>query len=113
MGAIGLDLSPSALAVARERYGEGVTWLEGDFFDEALAARCDVEMLFEHTFFCTIAPSLRWSYVEAATRWLGPGGRLIGVFFSILRSGKMGNQDHPTGLTSWNFGSCLQSLSES
>ena len=74
MEIVGLDLSPSALAAARERYGEGITGLEGDFFDEALAARCDVEMLFEHTFLCTIAPSLRWSYVEAATRWLVPGG---------------------------------------
>lgn len=70
---VGLDLSPSALAAARERYGEGITGLEGDFFDEALAARCHVEMLFERTLFCTIAPSLRWSYVEAATRWLVPG----------------------------------------
>lgn len=74
MEIVGLDLSPSALAAARERYGEGITGLEGDFFDEALAARCHVEMLFERTLFCTIAPSLRWSYVEAATRWLVPGG---------------------------------------
>lgn len=81
MEVVGLDISPSALAVARERYGDGVTWLEGDFFDDALAAHYPVDLLFEHTCFCAIHPSLRPSYVEAAIRWLVPGGRLVGIFF--------------------------------
>ena len=33
--------------------------VDGDFFDEALTARCHVKRLFEHTFFCAMAPSLR------------------------------------------------------
>lgn len=43
-----------------ERYGEGVTVVDGNFFDEALTARCHVKRLFEHAFFCAMAPSLRW-----------------------------------------------------
>ena len=81
MEVVGLDISPSALAMARERYGDEVTWLEGDFFDDALAAHYPVDLLFEHTCFCAIDPSLRPSYVEAAARWLVPGGRLVGIFF--------------------------------
>ena len=76
-----MDISPSALALARERYGDGVTWLERDFLDASLATHYPVDLLFEHTCFCAIEPSHRPLYVQAAVRWLVPGGRLIGIFF--------------------------------
>ncbi len=81
MEVVGLDISPSALAQARERYGDGVTWLEGDFLDDSLATHSPVDLLFEHTCFCAIDPSLRPLYVQSAVRWLVPGGRLVGIFF--------------------------------
>ena len=80
---LGLDLAPSALARAASLYGQpdGLRWLEGDFFDPALAEAHRVGGIFEHTCFCAILPAERKEYVEAAARWLGPGGRLVAVFF--------------------------------
>ncbi len=80
---LGLDLAPKALAEAASLYGapKGLRWLEGSFFDPALAAGHRVGAIFEHTCFCAILPLEREAYVQAAHRWLEPGGRLVAVFF--------------------------------
>ena len=78
---IGLDVALSALAGAEGLYGNRVSWLAGDFFDETLAERNQVGAIFEHTFFCAIPPERRADYVEASLRWLKPEGRLVGIFF--------------------------------
>ena len=78
---LGLDLAPSALAGAQARYGAEVSWLEGDFLDPELAKAHAVGAIFEHTCFCAIDPEQRGDYVEAAMRWLKPGGKLVGIFF--------------------------------
>lgn len=77
----GLDLAPTALENALARYGDEVTWMQGDFFDEKLAKEREVDLLFEHTCFCAIDPRLREAYVTASARWLRPHGRLVAVFF--------------------------------
>lgn len=78
---IGLDLAPTALAWAKERYGssERLRWVKGDFLDPPSDA--SLGGLFEHTCFCAIPPDQRRDYVEAAARWLRPGGVLVALFF--------------------------------
>jgi len=76
---LGLDLSPTAVEVARrhpaagaERYAVGdFTRYDGGPFDG----------IWEHTCFCAIDPGLRGAYAEAAARLLRPGGTLVGVFY--------------------------------
>lgn len=81
--ALGLDLSPSALADGRSRYaGVGnLEFLAGDFMDPVLADSRRVSSIWEHTCFCTLPPEQRVAYVAAAGRWLSEGARLIGVFY--------------------------------
>ena len=112
MEVVGLDISPSALKVARKLYGEDVTWLEGDFFDNALAVDNPADLLFEHTCFCAIDPSLRPSYVEAAARWLVPGGRLFGIFFWILLGAVTGNRDPLLESICWSYDTYSPGCSE-
>jgi hypothetical protein len=96
---LGLDLAPSALAEARALYGEpeGMTWIEGDFFDSALAAAHPVSAIFEHTCFCAIRPERREDFAAAAAQWLIPGGRLVAVFFLDPPSRPNGEAGPPFG----------------
>lgn len=76
----GLDLSPTAVEVAREQATEdGEDYLEGDLFEWSGQGLYDA--IWEHTCFCAIGPEDRPRYAEAVARLLRPGGRLIGVFY--------------------------------
>jgi SAM-dependent methyltransferase len=81
MAAVGLDVSTSALGLARELYGDDGQWMVGDLFDAGLAAELKVGAVWEHTCFCAIDPERRPDYVLAMASLLPPGGRLIGVFY--------------------------------
>ncbi|MBI3879890.1 MAG: methyltransferase domain-containing protein [Verrucomicrobia bacterium] len=81
--ATGYDLAPSAvrLASAMTPADLPAEFRGGDFlFDEPCA---QFDWLFEHTCFCAIDPSLRPEYVQAAVRWLKPGGQLLAVHYLI------------------------------
>ena len=84
-GVTGIDVSPLALARARELAAkDGVTaeFLEADLF--ALPrALSGFDLVWEHTCFCAIDPSRRDDYVDAVAGALRPGGRLAGLFFAI------------------------------
>ncbi|WP_425392410.1 methyltransferase [Ekhidna sp.] len=41
------------------------------------------DLILEQTFFCAIDPSLRTDYVSKAKELLNPGGRLVGVLWSV------------------------------
>jgi len=79
---VGLDLSPSAVALANDlpRAG-GETHLVGDLFALAPEHRGTYDWVWEHTCFCAIDPALRDAYVEAVHGALRPGGSLLGVFY--------------------------------
>ncbi|MBT8044007.1 MAG: methyltransferase domain-containing protein [Verrucomicrobiae bacterium] len=82
--ATGLDISPSAIAAAKQAGGaDRCHYAMGDFFDPALAKEQQYDAIWEHTCFCAILPSQRDNYVESAYRLLKPGGILIGVFFAF------------------------------
>ncbi len=82
----GLDLSPSAVRLARERTaaagaGLNAVFEQADFLRASPAVRFD--WMFEHTLYCAIDPADRDLYVEAAFRCLKPGGRLLAVHYMI------------------------------
>lgn len=80
----GLDISELALAKVRASNDiEGANYVLGDFFDPGSEDRERYDAIWEHTCFCAITPEQRARYVDAAHRWLKPGGVLVGVFFAF------------------------------
>lgn len=82
--AVGLDIAPSAVRLARERSataGLQVRFEEMDFLDQPPPRLFD--WVFEHTLFCAIDPSRREAYVTALLRWLRPGGTYLAVNYLI------------------------------
>ncbi len=80
----GLDLSPSAIRLARERTAAAGLKAEfrlGNFLDSPPFAQFD--WIFEHTLFCAIDPACRGDYVNAVARWLKPKGQFLAVHYMI------------------------------
>ena len=79
---LGLDISPSAVALAGEfcRTAQE-TYEVGDFLDPAWRIGREFSALWEHTCFCAIEPGKRERYAEAVAGCLAEGGLLAGVFF--------------------------------
>jgi len=78
----GLDLSETALRIAREFATMGSeNYEQGDLFamPEEWAGRFD--WVVEHTCFCAIPPVRRADYVRAISRVLKPGGHNLAIFF--------------------------------
>lgn len=88
---VAVEWSGSAVEVLRKRYealGSDIkgdlSIIEGDFFK---IEACKVDFVFEHTFFCALEPGSRSGYVDTMSRWLKPGGVLLGNFFIHSGSG--------------------------
>ena len=76
--ATGLDFAPLALAGARERYGDAVSWAEEDWFTTALGPW---DAIFDHTCLVAMDPERRPAYVAACAERLKPGGLWLAVVF--------------------------------
>lgn len=80
--AVGLDLSPTAIQMAREfPQVNGERYRAGDLFDLPEGMLEAFDWVFEHTCFCAIDPDLRDDYVRAVWTALKPGGQLLGIFY--------------------------------
>lgn len=82
--AFGFDLAPSAVRLARERTaaaGLEAEFSRVNFLEDAPPLQFD--WLFEHTFFCAIAPSRREDYQKAVLKWLKPTGQFLAVHYMI------------------------------
>jgi len=81
----GFDLAPSAVRLANERTDPDLRhrthFVQGDFLQDSPPTPFD--WVFEHTLFCAIDPTKRDEYVQAAHRWLVPGGYLLAVHYMI------------------------------
>ena len=80
----GYDIAPSAIRLSRARAGANgwpAQFREADFLRDEPPFRFD--WLFEHTLFCAIQPAERELYVQAARRWLQPGGNYLAVNYLI------------------------------
>lgn len=74
----GLDISPTAIARAKERYPALTDrFVCGDLFE----LRGQFDAVVEHTCLCALPPEWRGRYRDAIASLLKPGGLLIGVFF--------------------------------
>ena len=79
---IGLDIAPSAIARAKAQPAVGgERYQSGDLFALPEKLRGVFDVVFEHTCFCAIDPSLRADYVAAVAGALKPGGHLLAVFY--------------------------------
>lgn len=80
----GYDIAPSAVQLSRER-AQANGWRGefrcADFLRDEIPFPFD--WLFEHTLFCAIQPAERELYVQAARRWLKPGGSYLAVNYLI------------------------------
>ena len=81
IAAIGLDISETALQMARKKYPElGDAWLADDLFKMDYTDS-QYSLVWEHTCYCAIPIEMRSKYAESVCRLLEPGGYFIGVFF--------------------------------
>ena len=78
----GLDIAPSAIVRAKAQPAVGGERYQlGDLFVLPEKLRAAFDVVFEHTCFCAIDPSLREKYVAAVASALKPGGHLLAVFY--------------------------------
>jgi len=80
----GYDIAPSAIRLSRERTlasGLNAHFRTVDFLRDVPPFPFD--WLWEHTLFCAIAREERGLYVDAAVRWLKPGGIYLAVNYMI------------------------------
>ncbi len=84
--AVGLDLSPAAVAEARRLAAEAgiekpASFIEGDFFRLPAEMIGSFDWVVEHTCFCAIEPRLRPDYVLAAASALRANGKIFAIFY--------------------------------
>lgn len=80
-----VDISPLALERAKKLYGhmENLKFVEADLFALPRDFDQSFDVVFEHTCYCAINPSLRQDLVKVWNRVLAPEGHLMGVFFAF------------------------------
>ena len=79
---VGLDIAPSAIEGAARYPRVGHERYElGSLFDLPPHLRGAFDLVWEHTCFCAIDPSMRAPYVEAVASALKPGGKLTAIFY--------------------------------
>lgn len=95
-----IDISPLALERAKKLYGhlENLKFLEADLFDLPRSFDDSFDVVFEHTCYCAINPSLRPNLVKIWNRVLVKGGHLMGVFFAFEK-----RQGPPFGGSEWEL----------
>ena len=79
---LGLDLSPTAMARAADRWRHlpRLAFRQGDFL-ASHDADASFDWVFEHTLYCAIDPTLRDHHARAVARWLRPGGHFLAVHY--------------------------------
>ena len=78
----GLDLAPTAIAVARSVYPElAERFVVGDLFDLPADLHGKFDLVLEHTCMSALPPELRVEYRRGIDRALRPGGLLIGIWY--------------------------------
>lgn len=80
-----IDLSDSAIAGAKERYGHlpNLRFEKADVFRLGSSHDGAYDLIFEHTLYCAIPPKRREDLVKKWNQYLAPGGQLMGVFFAM------------------------------
>jgi SAM-dependent methyltransferase len=100
------DISLEAINKARSLYPESknLKFVEADALNLPAQYTGQFDLIFEHTFFCAINPSLRARAVKSYKSLLTPGGFLLGLFFTITLGDKP-----PFGTSEWELRQRLSS----
>lgn len=86
-----LDVSPSAIRMARKRAGDlgaRIEWVAADFFHRSWDVR--FQLVYDRGLYHTLSPPLRHQYPERIAQWLKPHGYLIIKTFSTDEPGEWG-----------------------
>lgn len=78
-----IDYSPEVTELLRAAVGPEGRVVTGDVFDYSPPQ--PVELVFDHTFFCTLPPEKRETFGSWATDVVKPGGRLASAVFPVDR----------------------------
>ncbi|MEY4483065.1 MAG: hypothetical protein RL693_517 [Verrucomicrobiota bacterium] len=79
---VGVDIAPLAIERARELNGaHEVDFRLESLFDLPADLRGAFDLVWEHTCFCALDPTMRIDYVRGVKSALKPGGQVFGVFF--------------------------------
>lgn len=100
-----VDISSEAITRAKKNYGHltNLSLVEGDLFDLPNDMYGQFDVVFEHTCYCAINPSLRDELVRQWRRLLNDTGFLFAVFFTMpKRSGP------PFGASEWEIRQRIQ-----
>jgi SAM-dependent methyltransferase len=82
LDAHGLDIAPTAIAMAQSAYPEHATrFVLGDLLATPLEWQESFDFLFEHTCLCALPPNWRTRYEAAAYQLLKKGAQLVGIWF--------------------------------
>lgn len=82
LDALGLDISPTAMAEARALYPAlAERFIVGNLFDPPPELRGAFDVVLEHTCMSALPPALRADYRRGIDLCLRPGGLLIGVWY--------------------------------
>jgi SAM-dependent methyltransferase len=108
LDAVGLDISPTAIARAKARYPQHAEkFVEADLF----SFKGQFDAVVEHTCLCALPPDWRVKYRNAVASLIKPGGMFIGVFF-INPEMDPGETGPPFGIStdelSVLFGECFE-----
>lgn len=95
-----VDFSEEAIHRAKKNYGhiENIQFHKADAFDLPKEWDKQFDLVFEHTCYCAINPSLRQDLVKVWTRLLHHQGYLMGVFFAMEK-----RKGPPYGGSEWEL----------
>lgn len=78
-----VDFSHEAIKAAKSKFSglSNIQWVQEDAFKFLAQAKGQFDLVFEHTFFCTVNPSSRTRLLQLWKEALVERGHLLGIFF--------------------------------
>ena len=86
---LGVDLSPTAVAIARQRRDAAglqpsqCDFVAADFFADAPWSAAPFSLIWDYTFFCALAPAMRPAWAARMRQLLAPDGLLVTLIFPV------------------------------
>ncbi|HPI39529.1 MAG TPA: methyltransferase domain-containing protein [Pseudobdellovibrionaceae bacterium] len=99
-----VDFSDEALNRAQKKYAHlRIQWIQSDVFHLPKEFLRSFDIVFEHTCFCAINPTLRKKLSEVWHQLLQPQGHFMGIFFTMEKK-----EGPPFGGSEWEIRSRLK-----
>lgn len=92
-----VDFSEEAISRSKKNYASfKINWVQSDIFNLPKEFSNSFDLVFEHTCFCAINPTLRGNLTQIWSRLLQPGGHFMGIFFAMEKK-----EGPPFGGSEW------------